>query len=99
MVAEVILSKNQRNRKKFLTVVSGIETTGLNPKVVAKKFSKKFACSSAVTKGAQGETEIQLQGDMMQDVAEFIVTELQVDKTRIFFAGKGAKKQRVFPDK
>lgn len=41
-------------------------------KKVAKEFGKKFATGSSVTKTASGGEEITVQGDVADDVAEWL---------------------------
>lgn len=49
-----------------------MEAFGLELKKVAKEFGKKFATGSSVTKTASGGEEITVQGDVAEDVAEWL---------------------------
>jgi len=93
----VLISKSSRNRKKFITSVKGLEAFGLNLKVVAKQLSKKFACSASVVKTTTGE-EINLQGDVDRDVADYIQQEFkEVDAKLITLVdSKTGKKIKLF---
>ena len=62
----------ERNKRKFVTEVSGLEHFGLDLKKVAKEFGKKFATGSSVTKTASGGEEITVQGDVSEDIAEWL---------------------------
>lgn len=60
--------RSNRGKKKFVTVVIGMATCGVDLKEASKLFSKKFACSSSVT----GADEIVVQGDVKDELIEFI---------------------------
>ena len=42
-------------------------------KKAAKLFANKFACGSSVSKNAQGNDEIVVQGDVQDDLYDFII--------------------------
>lgn len=44
-------------------------------KDAAKKFGKKFACGASVVDEAGGAESIEMQGDIAETLAEFIVGE------------------------
>ncbi|TGZ77400.1 eIF1-like protein [Ascodesmis nigricans] len=70
--SRVILKRVERTKRKHVIVVSGLEAFGLDLKKVAKDFGKKFACGSSVTKNPSGGEEIVVQGDLSDDILEFI---------------------------
>lgn len=69
----------ERNKRKFVTVISGLEAHGLDNKKVAKGLGKKFATGSSVTKatGAAAATgtneEITVQGDVSEEVMDWLL--------------------------
>lgn len=63
----------ERNKKKFVTAVTGLEAFGLDLKKVAKEFGKKFATGSSVTKTASGGEEIVVQGDVSDEIEEMLL--------------------------
>lgn len=69
----VTIKRIERNKKKFVTAVIGLENFGLDLKKVAKDLGKKFATGSSVTKVASGGEEIVVQGDVSEDLEEFLV--------------------------
>ncbi|KAI7927922.1 hypothetical protein M0657_002630 [Pyricularia oryzae] len=69
----VTVKRIERNKRKYVTSVSGLESFGLELKKVAKDFGKKFATGSSVTKVASGGEEIVVQGDVSDEIKEFIV--------------------------
>lgn len=70
--SRIILKRVERAKRKHVIVVTGLETFGLDLKKVAKDFGKKFACGSSVTKSAAGQDEIVVQGDLSDDILEYI---------------------------
>ncbi|KAM0444292.1 hypothetical protein ACHAPV_007657 [Trichoderma viride] len=69
----VTIKRIERNKKKFVTAVIGLEAFGLDLKKVAKDFGKKFATGSSVTKLPSGGEEIVVQGDVSDELEEFIL--------------------------
>jgi len=70
--SRIILKRVERAKRKHFIVVSGLEAFGLDLKKVAKDFGKKFACGSSVTKSAAGSDEIVVQGDLSDDILEYL---------------------------
>lgn len=56
-----------------MTAVQGLEAFGLDIKKVAKDFGKKFATGSSVTKVPGGGEEITVQGDLSDDIFDYVV--------------------------
>lgn len=56
--SKVVIKRVERNKRKYVTEISGLEAFGLDLKKVAKEFGKKFATGSSVTKTAAGGEEI-----------------------------------------
>ena len=54
---QILIELSKRGKKKHVTYVFNLEKFGLNMKDVAKLFSKKFACSSTVTKEDNGQEQ------------------------------------------
>ncbi|KAL1965308.1 hypothetical protein VTN77DRAFT_5910 [Rasamsonia byssochlamydoides] len=71
--AKVQIKRVERNKRKFVTVVTGLEAHGLDLKKVAKELGKKFATGSSVTKSAAGAEEITVQGDVGDDLYDWLV--------------------------
>jgi density-regulated protein len=68
----VHIKRIERNKRKFVTAVSGLEAFGLDLKKVSKDFGKKFATGSSVTKVPSGGEEITVQGDLTDDILELL---------------------------
>ncbi|KAI9676509.1 MAG: Translation machinery-associated protein 22 [Caeruleum heppii] len=71
--AKVLIKRVERNKRKYVTAVSGLEAHGLELKKVAKEFGKKFACGSSVTKTPSGGEEIVVQGDLSDEIYDWVV--------------------------
>jgi density-regulated protein len=90
----ITIKRIERNKKKFVTAVSGLEAFGLDLKKVgsqhpgglkkyfvinrkakqmSKEFGKKFATGSSVTKIPSGGEEIVVQGDVSDEIEEFLL--------------------------
>lgn len=69
----VTIKRVERNKRKFVTAVIGLEAFGLDLKKVAKEFGKKFATGSSVTKVPSGGEEIVVQGDVSDEIEEFLL--------------------------
>lgn len=54
-------------------MVIGLEAHGLDLKKVAKELGKKFATGSSVTKTPSGTEEITVQGDVSDDLFEWLI--------------------------
>ncbi|KAK5131918.1 hypothetical protein LTR08_000506 [Meristemomyces frigidus] len=71
--SKIIIKRVERNKRKYVTEISGLEAFGLDLKTVAKTFGKKFATGSSVTKAAGGVgEEITVQGDVSEEVVEWL---------------------------
>ncbi|KAK6597010.1 translation machinery-associated protein 22 [Botrytis cinerea] len=71
--SKIRIKRVERNKRKYVTEVQGLEAFGLELKKVAKEFGSRFATGSSVTKVASGGQEITVQGDVSDDVREFLI--------------------------
>jgi density-regulated protein DRP1 len=71
--SKILIKRIERNKRKYITCVQGLENFGFELKKVAKDFGKKFATGSSVTKVPGGGEEITVQGDVAYDIEEFIL--------------------------
>jgi len=56
-----------------VTCITGLEAFNIDIKKVAKDLGKKFATGSSVTKVASGGEEITVQGDLSEDIEEWLL--------------------------
>ncbi|KAF2400492.1 density-regulated protein DRP1 [Trichodelitschia bisporula] len=71
--ARVTIKRIERNKRKYVTTIAGLETFGYDLKKIAKDFGKRFATGSSVTKVPAGGEEITVQGDLAYDIEEFVI--------------------------
>jgi density-regulated protein len=87
----IIISKIQRQKKKYVTSVVGLDTIpDVKIKDVAKLFGKKFSSGASVGETATGAKEVTIQGDVSFDVPPLLITEYKVDPTSIFYSDDGS---------
>lgn len=67
------IKRIERNKRKHVTCITGLEAFGLDIKSVAKALGKKFATGSSVTKVAAGGEEITVQGDLSAEIEEWLL--------------------------
>ncbi|KAF2786427.1 density-regulated protein DRP1 [Melanomma pulvis-pyrius CBS 109.77] len=70
--SKILIKRIERNKRKYVTAVQGLEAFGLDIKKVAKDFGKKFATGSSVTKVPGGGEEITVQGDLSDDIYDYL---------------------------
>jgi density-regulated protein len=71
--AMVYIKRIERSKRKYVTAVSGLEQHGLDLKKVAKDMGKKFATGASVTKVPSGGEEITVQGDLSDDIFDWVL--------------------------
>lgn len=71
--AKIQIKRVERNKRKHVTVLTGLEVHGLENKKVAKELGKKFATGSSVTKSPAGQEEITVQGDVSDNVRDWLL--------------------------
>jgi density-regulated protein DRP1 len=69
----VQIKRVERNKRKYVTCVAGLEAHGLDLKKVAKEWGKKFATGSSVTKTPSGGEEVTVQGDCADEIEEWCI--------------------------
>ncbi|KAI3636762.1 hypothetical protein MIR68_005029 [Amoeboaphelidium protococcarum] len=75
---QVIVKKIDRNKRKHVTSIFGLEQYDIDLKKTAKQFAGKFACGSSVSKTADGKDEIVIQGDVMDAVIQILIDQFKV---------------------
>ncbi len=71
--AKVLIKRVERNKRKYVTAVSGLEAHGMDLKKVAKEWGKKFATGSSVTKTPSGGEELLVQGDNSDEILDWVI--------------------------
>ncbi|KAK1769458.1 translation machinery-associated protein 22 [Phialemonium atrogriseum] len=89
----ITIRRIERNKRKYVTAVSGLEAFGLDLKKVSKDFGKKFATGSSVTKVPSGGEEIVVQGDVSDEIEEFLLEKYKdIPEDHIEFIDEKKKK-------
>jgi density-regulated protein DRP1 len=76
--SKVTIKRVERNKRKYVTTVTGLEAFSLENKKVAKDLGKKFATGASVTKVPSGGEEIVVQGDVSEEIEEFLLEKYPV---------------------
>ncbi|XP_071945926.1 density-regulated protein-like [Antedon mediterranea] len=82
----ITIRRQQRNKKKTVTIIKGLVTHGIELPAAAKRFSQKFSCGSSVT----GEDEIIIQGDVTDDLIDLLEEKYKINEE--FIEDLGMKK-------
>jgi len=69
------LKRSDRNKRKAVTHIRGLELFGLDLKKVAKKLAGKYACGASVVKDVNGKELVDVQGDFVDDLLEYLPKE------------------------
>lgn len=69
----ITVKRVERNKRKHVIHVNGLELFDIDLKKAAKLFAGKFACGSSVTKNPQGNDEIVVQGDVQDQLVSLIL--------------------------
>lgn len=92
--AKVTITLVDRNRRKSVTHVNGVDSFGLDLKTVAKRLAGKYACGCSVVKSPAGEDEIVIQGDVVDDLIAFLSGEWsEISPDQIVYKPKPQKKK------
>ncbi|CAI5509767.1 unnamed protein product [Closterium sp. Naga37s-1] len=89
---EVVVERIVRNKRKSVTVIKGLEHFGVKLPEAAKKLGKKFASGASVVKGPTEKEQVDVQGDILLDIVDFITaTWPDVPEEAIYFIEDGKK--------
>ncbi|PFH49516.1 hypothetical protein AMATHDRAFT_4856 [Amanita thiersii Skay4041] len=80
LASQITIKRIERNKRKHVTSIHGLEAFGIDLKKASKQFSSKFATGASVTKNPQGQEEIVVQGDVGDEVLEMIENQVGVLK-------------------
>ena len=70
---EVVVTRATRQRKKAITSVEGLDLFGVKLADAAKAFGKKYACGSSVITNPSQKEQVDIQGDVQEQVPELIL--------------------------
>lgn len=72
LASKVVIKRIERNKRKHIISISGLEVFNIDMKKLAKTFALKFATGASVTKNAEKKEEILVQGDVSDDAKAYI---------------------------
>lgn len=72
MQSKVIIKRIERNKRKHIISITGLEVFDIELKKLSKTFSSKFATGCSVSKTADKKDELLVQGDLSDEAKEFI---------------------------
>lgn len=72
LASKVTIKRVERNRRKHMISISGLEVFNIDMKKLAKTFALKFATGASVTKNAEKKDEILVQGDVSDEARAYI---------------------------
>jgi len=93
---EVTMTVAQRNKRKFITTIAGLDLFDVKLAEISKLFSKRFACGSTVTKNPSMKDVVEVQGDVCTEVAEILVSKYNIPQDAIFVV-HGKEKSLALP--
>ncbi|KYQ99940.1 density-regulated protein [Tieghemostelium lacteum] len=68
----IVIEVNQRNKRKHVTKIIGLDSYGIKLSDATKVMAKKFSCGCSVVKSPTGE-EIDIQGDFQDESIDLIL--------------------------
>jgi len=90
---KVVLKRIERGKRKYVTAVANLQTfPGVEIKGAAKKLAQRFATGASVSKNVEGKEEIVVQGDLADDIEEFLVDKYNIPEDKIVIREEKAKK-------
>lgn len=95
--SKVIIKRIERNRRKHVISISGLEVFNIDMKKLSKTFATKFATGASVTKNAEKKDEIVVQGDVSDEAKAYIeklLKEQGLDEVKVEQVDDKKKKKR-----
>jgi density-regulated protein DRP1 len=82
--SRIVISRVQRQKRKYVTVIVGLDTVpDLKLKDAVKVFGKKFSSGSSLSESASGVKEVVIQGDVGFELPQLLISEFKVLQTLI----------------
>ncbi|KAK6456698.1 translation machinery-associated protein 22 [Scheffersomyces xylosifermentans] len=72
LASKVLIKRIERNRRKHIISISGLEVFNIDMKKLSKTFASKFATGASVIKNAEKKEEILVQGDVSDEAKDYI---------------------------
>ena len=88
----VIIKRIERGKRKYVTAIANLQPFDVDMKKAAKMMANKFARGASVSKTVEGKEEIVVQGDLVDEIEEFVVAEFGIDEDQIVVREEKGKK-------
>lgn len=75
LASKIVIKRMERNRRKHIIWISGLEVLNVDIKKLAKTFAVKFSTGASVTTNAEKKDEVLVQGDV-GDMARAMIEKL-----------------------
>lgn len=95
--SRIIIRREARTKRKSIVAISGLEVFEIDMKKLAKTFASKFATGCSVSKNAEKKDEIIIQGDVMEEVENYlhsILSEKGLQDVKVEVVDGAAKKKK-----
>lgn len=95
--SKIIIRREARTKRKSIVAISGLEVFEIDMKKLAKTFASKFATGCSVSKNAEKKDEIVIQGDVMEEVENYlhsILAEKGLKDVKVEVVDGAAKKKK-----
>jgi len=90
---KVIIKRIERGKRKYVIAIANLQTFGVDIKKAAKTLANKFATGASVSKTVEGKDEIVVQGDLADEIEEFIIEQFKISEDQVAIKEeKGGKK-------
>lgn len=96
--SKIIIKRIERNKRKHIISISGLEIFEIDTKKLSKTFASKFATGTSVVKNAEKKDEILIQGDVSdeaKDYLEKLLSEKGLDDVKVEQIDDKAKKKKA----
>jgi density-regulated protein len=91
--SRVVIKRIERGKRKYVTAIANLQTFDVDIKKAAKMLANKFARGASVSKNVEGKDEIVVQGDLVEEIEEFIIEQYKISEDQVVVREeKGAKK-------
>ena len=90
--SKVIIKRIERGKRKYVTAVANLQAFDVDIKKAAKTLANKFARGASVSKTVEGKDEIVVQGDLVDEIEEFLVEQYNVSEDQIVIREEKGKK-------
>jgi density-regulated protein len=91
--SKVVLKRIERGKRKYVTAIANLGAfTAEESKAVAKKIAQRFATGASVSRTVEGKEEVVVQGDLAEEIEEFLVEKYKIPEERIVIREEKAKK-------